>query len=508
MVKEERWRSWGRRRLAGGALLLLAAGVTAAAAVAATTSYSLTPIWLGSADTPTTIAEPLAIGGPFNDGDAITAASSNGDATAAWIDSQGELVVSSLDPSTGAWSMGDQLGPGSTTAFSDGASGPTDAPGVAVAMDAAGDAVVAWWNGNDEVDYSYELGGGASPDWSAPASLGVSDAGNVDDIQLAMNSGGDAAIAVGYGNNSGDPVALATANAVDSFAFTTPVALTQPSGGSSADLPRVAIDGAGDVLTTWVESGLGNPTPYASLEAYGASTPSAATAVSGDADASLTNGGVTLAMNTSGEAALAWSDGTSIYEADATPAQLHSAGGPQFDAAATVTPIMGAEEIFPSVALSDDGTTALAWNDLNPSPLTDAIIRPAAKFGTTDWSTTADLEANESVCSGSPNPCADPTTTLAPQVAFEQGNNAVVLWGGSDYGVYSVTSVGDSFASLSSASTLEYGSSVDDHHDRDRNHRQHHDEHRPGCEHPVERQLALAGGRRCRRRGGELDHRG
>jgi hypothetical protein len=434
------------------AALVVVAAIVATAV--ASTSYSLSPVWLGNPVTPSTISE-LYTGG--QDQNAVTALSSDGSGTLAYINGAYELIVSSLDPSAGAWNPSTEAwsegysltNGGGAAVISNSYGGPPDAPAVAVGMDAVGDAVVAWFTGTD-VDYSYEIGGGGNPTWSSPVAVGFNDGSNIDDVQLAMNSSGDTAIVV-TSSNPGDPVELARGAKVSgAFAFNAPVDIAQPGGGTAA-LPQVGIDGAGDVLTAWT----GNGTPYASYEAASASTPTTAQPVSPGADAETQNGGVTLAMNASGQAAIAWSNGDSpsvIEEADADLSQL--ASGPQFDTATTVDPDPGETDTeFPTIALSDDGATALAWNSEN-SHVSDAAIRPVLDFGGA-WPGNTSLEQNTNVC---PSACANSNPTTAPQIAFEQGDNAVALWGGGDDGLYSVTSQGGSFATPTQASTIEYGS--------------------------------------------------
>jgi hypothetical protein len=444
------------RTLAVGAALVVAFAVALVANASASSTYTVTPKWLGPTGTPALLPDTTPGGGLYADQDLVTAASLNGAATAAWINSNDDLSVSSLDPSTGGWSAASLHGVAQPVDDSPNG-GLTDAPTVSVAMDAAGDAVVAWYTGTttQDVDYMYELAGGS---WSTPVTLTVSAA--VNSVQVVMNGAGDAALTVGYTGASGLPVELVTGGTSGgTFSFGTPAAIIQPSGGKSAEIPQTAIDGAGDVLTTWIESfNSGNPGAYASFEPSG-SSPSPATAV-GSTDMNLDDGGPTVAMNASGEAVIAWANFASgsdvIEEADATLAQLGTTTGPVFNSPAAVEPNPGDDELFPGVALSADGTTALAWSD-GSGAMVDSIIRPAAEFGTTDWSSTQDLQANTSVCSS--NACSGTTVPAGPQVAFEQGDNVVLLWAGTTHGAYSVVSEGASYAGLTGPNLLEQGTS-------------------------------------------------
>jgi hypothetical protein len=465
LVKDGGWHRGGRKRaLALGAALAVAFIVALVANASASTTYTVTPVWLGGAAPPSFLPDTPSSGGLYGDYNLVAAMSSDGAAIAAWANSTGGLNVSSLDPSSGGWSAPSSPSGVDMQAVSypSEVGGLSVAPTVSDAMDAAGDGVVAWYTGPSQqaVQYMYELAGGG---WSTPVTVAVPDSSDVDSVQVVMNSAGDAALAVGYTPSSGLSIELATGNTSGgAFSFGTPAAIPQPSNAKSAVLPQIAIDAAGDVLTTWIEtfnsgnsSNFDNAAAYASFESSG-SSPSAATPV-GSTGMTTDDGAPAVAMNASGQAVIAWPNSVGgndvVEEADATLSQLETSGGPVFDAPGTVGS-SGPVELFPNIALSSDGTTAVAWTDASNQTV-DSIIRPAADFGTTNWTSTSDLQSNSSACSS--NACSQVTVYVPPQLAFAQGDDVVLLWTGTDYGAYSVMSQGDSYAGLTGASQLETG---------------------------------------------------
>jgi hypothetical protein len=452
------------RTLGVGAALVVAFAVALVANASASSTYTVTPVWLGGTAPPSFLPDTSSSGGLYGDYNLVAAMSSDGAAISAWANSTGGLNVSSLDPSNGAWSA-----PSSPSGVDmQAVSNPSDVGGVGVAatvsdaMDAAGDGVVAWYTGPSQqaVQYMYELAGGG---WSTPITVAVPDSSDVDSVQVVMNSAGDAALAVGYTPSSGLSIELATGDTTGGvFSFGTPVAIPQPNNAKSAVLPQIAIDAAGDVLTTWIESfttgnssNFNDAAAYASFESSG-SSPSAATPV-GSTGMTTDDGAPAVAMNASGQAVIAWTNTAGgndvVEEVDATLSQLETSGGPVFDAPGTVGS-SGPVEIFPNIALSFDGTTAVAWNDASNQTV-DSIIRPAADFGTTNWTSTSDLQSNSSACSS--NACSQVTVYVPPPLAFAQGDDVVLLWTGTDYGAYSVVSQGDSYAGLTGANQLETG---------------------------------------------------
>ena len=121
LVKDGGWHRGRRKRtraLAVVACLALACVVALVANASASSTYTVTPKWLGNTETPSLLPDTAPGGGTYSDEDVVTAMSSDGAATAAWINSNEDLSVSSLDPSTGAWSAASLHGTAQPVDFS------------------------------------------------------------------------------------------------------------------------------------------------------------------------------------------------------------------------------------------------------------------------------------------------------------------------------------------------------------------------------------------------------
>lgn len=208
------------------------AGVTWAVLVLAVAASpaSAAPMWLGANDVSTT-SQPVGAAG--------VAVDPAGDAVAGWLALTGPpatLEVASR-PAGGSWSTPAPLGPAANSP------GP-----VQVAMDGAGDAFAAWarptTTGASVVVAERPAGAAA---WLTPVTLSASGE-NAGAPSLAVNAAGDAVVAW---VQSGTSLVRATDHPVGASAWSAPVSLTGPSDLPAQDVD-VALDAQGNAQAVWV----------------------------------------------------------------------------------------------------------------------------------------------------------------------------------------------------------------------------------------------------------------
>lgn len=196
-----------------------------------------------------------------------------------------------------------------TTGWSAAAQIATSSYGPSVAVDASGDAVAGWCDGNDHPTAMYRPAGGA---WGSPATLeaGACSSG---EPRVAIDASG-AAIAV-WGSNS--EIHGATRTAGSGGSWSTAFVVSDVSGGPEClnycINPRVTVDSAGRAIVAWqgtIQSGISwstNAQVRTVDLADGTLNPSTGPLVLGG---SQNADSITLAEDASGTAAIAWLDTT------------------------------------------------------------------------------------------------------------------------------------------------------------------------------------------------------
>ncbi len=260
------------------------------------------------------------------------------------------------------------------------------------AVDAAGDAVVAYTDDAGVVRATSRAAGAASA-WGAPASLG---SGTVP--RLAVNADGRAVVV--YRDAGGTISAAVRDDAAG--AWSAPVALTASAVPAGVVL-RVALDAAGDAVAAWNTSG-------AAVEA---ATRPAGGAWGAPEVLCTTCDKPALAVDADGNAVAAWvraSRGESRIR-PAAPGFVSAWGAATWATPVNVTPLQ------PQLAMDGRGTTLMAFKDQ-----VGATISAIARQGSGGEFT---LGASWSV----PQVLSVPGDNVdQPQVAMDAGGDAVVAW--------------------------------------------------------------------------------
>jgi hypothetical protein len=168
-----------------------------------------------------------------------------GDAIVVWstvVRSTGSGIQASFRPaSTGVWSAPEDL-------FMAGTQPATRE--VAVAFDGAGDAFVIWQafvNGATRVEASERSASTGS--WAAPSE--IPGAGATRHLTLAVNAAGDAVAAWRNGDDNFDTVVQVAEKPATSGAWSS--AQTLSKKGAIAGFPKVGLDASGDAVAVWQE---------------------------------------------------------------------------------------------------------------------------------------------------------------------------------------------------------------------------------------------------------------
>jgi PKD domain len=295
----------------------------------------------GTWQTPVQLAETnYALGQPQ------VAIDAQGDAVAAWTTSNGshDLIDASELPAGGSWQT-----PAQISGSSEEAAQPH------VAMNAAGDAVVAWtiWTGSTNTIAAAELPAGGT--WQTPAQ--ISNAGNEDyDPQVAIDEHGDV-VAVWEHNNGGQEVVQAAQLPAGGSWQSTASQLSE--GGQSAYNPELASNPQGDAVVVWERyNGSDQIAQAAQLPAGGSWQPAVNISESG-----VDGGAPHVAIDPQGDEVAVWTrwDGST----DTAEASELAAGG------TWQTPVAlsaGVQDSYnPRVGMSSNGEAVAVWTAYNGS---------------------------------------------------------------------------------------------------------------------------------------------
>jgi hypothetical protein len=177
-----------------------------------------------------------------------------GNAVALWVragpGADSPVVVSSFRPPGGAWSAPVAVG------------GPyADVWDMSVAFDAAGNAVAVWRAVGSGVFSSYRPFGGA---WTPPTSLSAPNLRYTDDLDLTVDSAGNALTVWTQATETGHGAAMADSRPAAAGTWERPVRLSSPEALAFA--ATLASDRAGNAVAVWSEgSSLGAESVHAAL---------------------------------------------------------------------------------------------------------------------------------------------------------------------------------------------------------------------------------------------------
>lgn len=349
------------------------------------------------------------------------AMNASGDAVVAWSQTDGteSRIFVSLYRS-GTWTHPTALTEGISPAGSD-----AYFPQVAIADD--GDVLVVWMqsDGTDQAIFASSQRGGV---WDHPDSLAdnLSPSGtSAAFAQVAMDGDGDAVVAWQQNDGTENQVYLSS---FDNGSWTNPASLAahvSPSGGA-CDVPAVAVNRSGDAVVCWLQHESGNDRVMVSERVDGTWTHPA-----GFGAAINPSGNWAVlpraAVATNGDAIVTW------YQVDGSDAQIyvsHREGGVwthPIGLADNISPAGGSAE-SPFVAMSDNGDAVVAWDQFNPNSSSWSIYMSELRDGT--WTHPADLDSSISPTGND---------AIRTRVAMNRNGDAVIVWqqdDGSDTAIY------------------------------------------------------------------------
>jgi hypothetical protein len=274
----------------------------------------------------------------------------------------------------------------------------SDATEPEVAVDSAGDVVVAWrrLEGANYVIETVERppGGG----WSAPLQLSAAGQ-NAETPQLAVDAAGDAVAVWSRSNGSNYIVQSATMAAGGGWGA--PLDLSAP--GADAKGPQVAVDGAGHFVAVWSRS----TGPSTAVIQSATGLPGGAWSGQVDLSTSGRNDQPQIAVDPRGDAVAVW------RHSEGGPTLIQSAvrpSGGAWEPALPVSPSSGTAE-RPQVALDATGRAVAVWRrDDGAGYLVESAQRPAGS-----WLPPVPLSASGG-------------NAEAPQVAVDVAGDAVAIW--------------------------------------------------------------------------------
>jgi len=169
-----------------------------------------------------------------------------------------------------------------------------------VAMDGAGDAILAWETskggagGKHAIEAIARAAGGA---FGAPQTL-VNSSEYAFALATAMGSAGQAAVAWEYGNGASQDRIQASSSAARADLLSVPQTIS--SAGAQGEYPAIAVGGNGEVVAAWEQYGAANVEDAASAPAGGGFAPSVEVSAGGSV------GDPQVAMDGAGDALIAW----------------------------------------------------------------------------------------------------------------------------------------------------------------------------------------------------------
>jgi len=337
-----------------------------------------------------------------------------GNAVVAWIDESDSETVEALTGSavTGTWQDTPTTLSGSETG----------ARNLQLAVNAAGDAVVAWYGGAGGVVTVVGTEGGS---WGTPAVVYADDA-YYTYPRVAIDAAGDA-VAVWYAasvvnDTTGINTIEASTQAAGADTWATPVQLS--ANGVDAYAPDVAVDAAGDAVAGWDVNipGSDDTNEYAAQTAAGEAATNVWNAPATLAPVDTTTNSyadveyVQVAVNAAGDAAAAW-ETTGTSNQDVIEQAVDGSVTSEGVAWQTVNDVSpdGDDAANNTLAIDPQGDALLAWNDVGADEVPTSVYAAFSPAGTDSWQAPVTLSA------------AGATDEL-PQVALDGSGNAVAVW--------------------------------------------------------------------------------
>ncbi len=244
-----------------------------------------------------------------------------------------------------------------------------------VAEDASGEATAVWYASTDGSNYLVEAATVADGIPSAPVKLSAAGQ-NAAFPTVAVNEMGDAIVAWRRSNGANEIVQASFRPAGGSFGV--PVNLSPE--GRNGDLPRVAIDAAGDATVVWDSTNGGPEVVEEATRSAAIGSFAKPVVLSKEAEPAQEP---VVAMNAEGDTAIAWirSNGSNeVVQAVTRPA---GAGG--FGTLAEQLSLPGAEALNPEIALDGQGDPTVVWwlntDDIQASTGTSSGKFPATPEG-------------------------------------------------------------------------------------------------------------------------------
>ncbi len=244
-----------------------------------------------------------------------------------------------------------------------------------VAEDAAGEATAVWFASVGGSNFLVEAATVADGIPSTPVTLSAAGQNAVSPT-VAVNERGDAIVAWRRSNGANEIVQASFRPAGGSFS--PPVNLSPE--GRNGDLPRVAIDAAGDAAVVWDSSDGGSEVVEEATRSAAAGSFAKPVVLSNEAESAQEP---VVAMSAEGDTAVAWirSNGTNeVVQAVTRPA---SASG--FGAVAEQLSLPGTEALNPEIAIDGHGDPTVVWwsniNDIQASTGTPSGAFPAIPEG-------------------------------------------------------------------------------------------------------------------------------
>lgn len=320
-----------------------------------------------------------------------------GDAIVAWQRSSGPslLAQASLRPAGASFSAPLTLGPAGSAAL-----GPPQA-----AIDGAGNTIVVWQRPDGLapstiVQAAIRPSGGA---FGEPVTLSATGAVSAHP-HIAMNPAGDAIVV--WDRVAGQDAIVQAAVRPAGSVFSAPLDVS--AAGLQSPLPRAAVDAAGTATVVWTQTTAAGATAQAATRAAGGAPFSAPV----DLSATGVVGGTQVATNAGGETVAVWErvDTSTRF----VQAAIRPAGG-AFSAPADLS-LFGADASAPQVAIDADGNAVAVWTRFDgPTRVVQIATRP--RDGTFGLPGTLSLGGGEA---------------RAPQVGVSPGGDVVVTWQRSD----------------------------------------------------------------------------
>jgi len=341
--------------------------------------------------------------GTTNAYDAQVAVDPRGDATATWMQSAtgGFTVQVATRPAGGAWSA-----PMTVSSPNVPASEPS------VAMDAEGDAIVAWkqYVGTDEIEAVTRAAGAAS--WGAAETLS-NPLRESTAAQAAISPSGQAIVLFTGEDAVGNTRIQATAEQGFGGLWGAPIMLS--AAGQDAEEPSLAIDGAGEAIAAWRR-----PNGNAQIIQSSARSTTGAWGAPINLSSLFADGfHPRVATNAAGDAAVVW---TAALNADEVAAIATRTALGAWTGAKTVSgQVDPARE--PRAAIDGAGNVTVVWNLVSNGEFTvQEITAPA---GTEAWAGATTLSpamSEESELSLALDPAGDAMATFA----IEEGGTEVM----------------------------------------------------------------------------------